>query len=193
MPHPFSWEYENDEIVAIKRESRSFPKHLWKMWPFRRSHDVSAPLFSAGIALKRLWQSQSKQFQMEPSAGKGTLTTKGVRYGSLGLRADRSLDQLLLSSWSNLINPSRDSRGAGANVGQISPTPFSLYPCCDHWWLLKRIVNSHLIWMRNSSHNITFPHSFNNVYNTSNWEDPILYILNVKQEIGRISIWICVH
>lgn len=58
-----------------------------------------------GIGLKCLWGGQGKPFQMERRRGKrDTIATKGVRYGSLGLHTGSSLNQLLVSSWSNLIN-----------------------------------------------------------------------------------------
>lgn len=82
-----------------------------------------------GIGLKCLRRGQGKPFQMELRRGKrDTIATKGVRYGSLGLLTGPSLSQLLVSSWSNLINLSGGTQTreegcvAGANVGQISWT-----------------------------------------------------------------------
>lgn len=73
-----------------------------------------------GIGLKRLWWSQGKPFQMEAQCRKrDTIATKGVRYGSLGLCTGPSLSQLLVSSWSNLINLRGDLGRGGRGGGRV--------------------------------------------------------------------------
>lgn len=82
-----------------------------------------------GIGLKCLWGGQGKPFQMERRRGKrDTIATKGVRYGSLGLHTGSSLSQLLVSSWSNLINLRGRLRQARGMCGG-----------CKHW---SHIMNS---------------------------------------------------
>lgn len=150
-----------NEVTIKSQRADNFP-HICEKCNLSVTLMMSADCcVQRGIGLKRLWRGQGKPFQMERRRGKrDTIATKGVRYGSLGLRTGSSLSQLLVSSWSNWINRRGDSGrpggcAVGANVGQISPTEeeLSTPPAMpsNHPLTLKTFSNLLWLWNRHAA------------------------------------------
>lgn len=120
-----SWAKGMNWVIIKSQHVANFPDICKKCNLYAALMMSASCCVQQGIGLKRLWWSQGKPFQMEAQWRKrDTIATKGVRYGSLGLCTGPSLSQLLVSSWSNLINLrgdlGRQGWWAGANIGQMS-------------------------------------------------------------------------